>query len=469
MENLNNNEKSKEIKDKTINAQNEEILVNFEFNKIFNSKIIEKNAFLTNYPYSIKNISTIKKDNQGSFWNNSRERSECYLEYLEDLEPYRNEEITDEEIKIKNIYKSTKKYDDIYQFKKYIKVGKTHICHFQIRKNILHNNKYLIYNKKFSIEIYDLIKNKRQTLIGIDDDLFDGIICFDVYHNNEQFLICYGNDKGNCDIFSVKQNDFIECLESKTNNIPKFSKNLSLSVSENINNDTNSLNTSSNLDESNSADLFINYVKFISPNDLLTTSNDCYFKIIDLNKNTEKHKYKNNFAINHCDIGNDKNTLLCIGDSKLINIVDLRSNKNINTLNEHYDYGIVIKFNPYNNTYFASGNQDSGCKIWDIRNLNNGSVLTSWGINDCIGDLDWIDSRTLCFMENSFFSHIFDIKSNKIQDLMFFGYGNGVVHDKLNNNIYINVFKGNEDDTGGILIYEMLNNKVMNSFNNINL
>ena len=63
MKNLNNNEKSKEIKDKTINVQNEEILTNFEYYKIFNSKIIDKNSFLTNYPYSIKNISTIKKDN----------------------------------------------------------------------------------------------------------------------------------------------------------------------------------------------------------------------------------------------------------------------------------------------------------------------------------------------------------------------------------------------------------------------
>ena len=471
MENINNKERKDEIKDNTIKIQNEEILTSFEFNNIFNSKITEKNLFLTNYPYSIKNISRIIKDNQGSFWNKSRERSECFLEYREDFESYRCEEITDEEIKIKKLYKSIKKYDDIYQFKKYIKVGKTHICHFQIRKNILHNNKYLIYNKKYSIEIYDLIKDKRQTLIGIDEDVFEGIICFDVYHNDEQFLICYGNDKGNCDIYSVKQNDFIECLESKNNNIPKFSKNLSLSVSENLNNhnDNISLNSSSNLDDSNNASLFINYVKFISNNDLITTSNDCYFKIIDLNKNIEKQKYKNNFAINHCDINNDNNTLLCIGDSKLINIIDLRSNKNINTLNEHFDYGIVIKFNPYNNIYFASGNQDMGCKIWDIRNLNNGSILTSWGINDCIGDLDWIDSRTLCFMENSFFSHIFDIKSNKIQDLMFYGYGNGVVHDKLNNNIYINVFKGNEDGTGGILVYEMLNNKVMNSFNNINL
>ena len=468
MEKLNNNKKKEEKNNTIFNIQNEEVLTKFEFNN-FCPKIIGKNLFLTNYQYSIKNILRIKQDNQGSFWNNSRERQEVFLDSLKMCEAFRCEKILDEEIKIKKNYKSIKKYDDMYQFKKYIKVGKTHICHFQIRKNILHNNKYLIYNKKFSIEIYDLIKNKRQTLIGIDEDIFDGIICFDVYHNNEQFLICYGNDKGNCDIFSVKQNDFIECLGSRNNNTPKFSKNLSLSVSENINNDNNTLNTRENLDESNSAELFINYVKFISNNDLITTSNDCYFKIIDLNKNIENQKYKNNFPINHCDIDNDKNTLLCIGDSKLINIVDLRSNKNINTLNEHYDYGIVIKFNPYNNIYFASGNQDMGCKIWDIRNLNSGSILTSWGINDCIGDLDWIDSRTLCFMENSFFSHIFDIKSNKIQDLMFYGYGNGVVHDKLNKNLYINIFKGNEDDTGGILIYEILNNKIMNSFNNINL
>ena len=87
-------------------------------------------------------------------------------------------------------------------------------------------------------------------------------------------------------------------------------------------------------------------------------------------------------------------------------------------------------------------------------------MLTSWGINNSIGDLDWIDSSSLCYMENSFFSHIFDIKNNKIQDLIYFGNGNGIVHDKLNDNIYINIANGNEDDSGGILIYENLKNKV---------
>ena len=452
----------KEKKEEIYNDIYNNIQENFIFK--LNNQEIGKNLFLTNYPNSIKNILEIKIDNQGTFWNNTRSRTDCFLDYQNNNEEFRCEVITDKEIELKKQYKSIKKYDEMYQFKKYIKVGKTHICHFQIRKNLLFNQKYLIYNKKYSLEIYDIIKNKKQSLIKIDEDKIDDIICFDVFNDNEQFLISFGNGKGNCDIISVKKKDFIECIESKSSMIPKNSNTLNFIASEKIlNNDI-----INNDDEEERAILFINLVKFISNEKLITTSNDCYFKINDLNKIKTEQKYKNDFAVNHCDINKDKNTLLCIGDSKSINIVDLRSNKNIITLNEHFDYGIVIKYNPYDNTYFASGNQDLGCKIWDIRNLNKGSVITSWGINDNIGDLDWIDSRNVCYMENSFFSHILDIKSNKIQDLYFYGFGNGVAHDKLNKNLYINIFKGNEDGTGGILCYEMLDNKVINSFNNIN-
>ena len=255
-------------------------------------------------------------------------------------------------------------------------------------------------------------------------------------------------------------------MESKSSYlVPNHKKNISLLTAERLLHN-NAFNNTGDYEE---VDLFINYVKFISDNKLLTTSNDCFFKINDLNKNISEQKYKNEFPINHCDLNNDKNLLLCIGDSISINIVDLKSNKKIYTLDEHFDYGLVIKFNPYNNSYFASGNQDNGCKIWDIRMLNKGSFLTSWGLHDSIGDLDWINSNTLCYMENSFFSHIFDIKNNKIQDLVYYGKGNGVVHDKLNDDLYINVYNGNQDDSSGILCYETLKNKVFNSFNNINL
>ncbi len=444
--------------------QNEELLTDFEFK--LNFKNIYKNNFLTNFPNSIKNIITIKQDNQGCYWNNLRSRSNTLSSLLNFSEGFRCVEIENKEKELKQIYKSIKKYDDMYQFKNCIKVGTTYIFHFQIRKNILQKNNYLIYNKKYSIEIYDTIKNKKQTLINFDDSQLERFICYDVYLDDEKILTCIGNNTGDCNIFSVKENDFISCMESKSSYlVPNHKKNISLLTAERLLHN-NAFNNTGDYEE---VDLFINYVKFISDNKLLTTSNDCFFKINDLNKNISEQKYKNEFPINHCDLNNDKNLLLCIGDSISINIVDLKSNKKIYTLDEHFDYGLVIKFNPYNNSYFASGNQDNGCKIWDIRMLNKGSFLTSWGLHDSIGDLDWINSNTLCYMENSFFSHIFDIKNNKIQDLVYYGKGNGVVHDKLNDDLYINVYNGNQDDSSGILCYETLKNKVFNSFNNINL
>ena len=463
---MKNKDYNKEIKaPNKLDIINEEIIDNFDFK--LNPNYIHKNIFLTKFPNSIKNIIKIKQDNQNTFWNYSIDRLSTILRIMKNERAFRCEKILDKELKIKEIYKSLKKYDDLYQYKKYINLGKTSICHFQIRKNLLQNKNYLIYNKKYNIEIYDIINDKRQSLMSLDESILDKMICFDCYKNNDKFLICFGKDDGYCDIFSIKTKDFNECFKLKNcNKIPKFNKDLNLLVtSEKLIN-----NPSINYDDDEErAQLFVNYVKFISENKLLTTGNDCQFKINDLNKNISEQKYENDFPINHCDLNNDKNILLCVGDSKNINIIDLKSNKIINNLKEHFDYGMVIKFNPYDNNYFASGNQDLGCKIWDIRMLNKGSILTSWGIKDSIGDLDWINSDCLCYMENSFFSHILDIKFNKIQDLTFFGFGNGVVHNKFNDDIYINIFQGNEDDTGGILCYETLKNKVINSFNNINL
>ena len=451
------NENSDSLPDKN------EVIINFDYKSEHN--YIPKNLFLTSFPDSIKNIISINQDNQGSFWNASYDRGQSFLNNKRYNQPFRCEEISSKELDLKKNYYANRKMDEMYQFKKYIKTGMTHIFHFQIRKNLLQDKQYLIYIKEYSLEIYDVIKNKRQSLLSMNETFNDNIICFDVYQNDDKFLAFFGKDNGFVDVFTVKKNDFLQCLEMRDSNIiPNFKKDLSIVASEILLNDINFNNN----DEDN-ADLFINYVKYFSQNKLITTSNDKNFKIIDIDKNVTEQKYKNDFPINHCDLNDNKNILLCIGDSEAINLVDLKSNKIINSLNENFDYGIVIKFNPYNNTYFASGNQDFGCKIWDTRMLDKGSVSTSWGLCDNIGDLDWIDSDSLCYMENSFFSHILNFKTNKIQDLAFFKFGNGIVHDKINNDIYLNAYKVNEDNPCGILCFEALKNKVYNSFNNINL
>lgn len=452
--------KINDIKDKdSFSQSNLEELLNISKMKT-NDLLIDKSLFITDYPISIRNISYIKQDNIGNrygplFKYNSHFNSFQYP--LNNHEPIREAPPKNEELKERKEYYINRKIDNFYQFNKYIKIGTTHICHPQVRKNILQNNQFIIYNKKYSLEVFDIIKNKMQSLIQFDENQSEGIICFDVFFSEDKIFACLGKTDGNCDIFLIKESDFKECLKIKNfNQIPKFQKILSLLTAEKNNNFYKK-------DYDEEIDTFINYVKFLSKDKLISTSNDCYFKITDLAKEKVINTYKNNTPINHCDINIDKNILLCIGDSKFIDIVDLKQNKQIEKLGEHYDFGIVIKFNPYDNNYFASGNQDFGCKIWDIRNLGKGSINSSWGDYDGTGDLDWINERSLCFMENIFLSHIFDIKDNTIQNLCYFGYGNGVVHDRLNDKIYINIVEG---DQGGILCYEPLSNKVINSYNN---
>ena len=104
---------------------NEEILTDFEYTS--NHHFINKNSFLTNFPNSIKNILAIRQDNQGVLWNNRINRSNNFISYLNGFEAYRCEPIEEIEKNLKKIYKKSKKFDDIYQFKYYLQVGKTYM------------------------------------------------------------------------------------------------------------------------------------------------------------------------------------------------------------------------------------------------------------------------------------------------------------------------------------------------------
>ena len=122
--------KEKETETIIENKISNEIEVEEYFDFKINNQEIFKNSFITNYQNSVNNISGIRTDNQGFFWNNQNSRNNCFLSNISNNEAFRCEEISEDEIELKNTYKAIKKYDEIYQFKKYIKVRKNHICHF---------------------------------------------------------------------------------------------------------------------------------------------------------------------------------------------------------------------------------------------------------------------------------------------------------------------------------------------------
>ena len=140
-----------------------EVIIKFDYKSPHS--YIPKNLFLTSFPNSIKNILNINQDNQGNYWNVSYDRGQSFIRNKRYNEPFRCEEISSKELDLKKNYYTTRKMDEMYQFKKYIKTGQTHIFHFQIRKNLLKDKQYLIYIKEYSLEIYDIIKKKKTIFI----------------------------------------------------------------------------------------------------------------------------------------------------------------------------------------------------------------------------------------------------------------------------------------------------------------
>ena len=382
-----------------------------------------------------KNYLNIKYDNQGNMWMRGGR-----LGILKSFEirhkSFRNIEIISEkEENERNQFLSSIKKEHYYQFNTCYNDLPISILHFQLRKNLRQLKNELFYSKKFGVESFDLITHKKQTIYYFGErSSGTEIIEFDIKQIERDYLIVLGRVDSVLQISKINYDDYAkEKRKKQVNNTPPFASTV-------------------NITYPGEKDL-VNYVKFISNNRLFTTSNDCSFRIHDLNdSNKVTYQIKNDSPINHCDFLEDKNLLICVGDSIYTDIFDIRERKKIHHLNENYDFGVAVRSNPYNNNLFATGNQDQSCKIWDIRNLNK-SLYTLYGKIEAIGDLAWIDKSKVCYGEDALYFYIYDMFDNKQQNFTYLGYLNGIVHDKKRDMIYI---AAQTDNSGGILCYEKI-------------
>lgn len=369
------------------------------------------------------------------------------------------------EVNFRNNFHSTKQTDIFYQFKTFYKSLPIKITHFQVRKNFyLLDSKELIYPKKMGIESFNIVTNKKQTLCllnSIDDNPeHNYMICFDAVKNSHgDYIICIGKSDGSVKLFKVPYEEINRLKEYKNDIIPKFDLFLTKIISDGTN-----------------EEVFTNYVRFINNgNELVTTGNDGYIRIFDLNKNfNKKNEYKVNFPVNHCDMNFSENILGCIGDSRDVELLDTKSKMKINQFVAHNDYGVVLKFQPESDNIFATGNQDYSCKLWDLRkinyeNQNNNStancVKTLCGHFDSIGDLSFVKNKFLIYCENTDYVHCYNIQNNTIQTLSYLGNFAGLAVNDRNQNFYIGT---EETSYSGILAYEKIRNN-LNCLNNLNL
>lgn len=111
-----------------------------------------------------------------------------------------------------------------------------------------------------------------------------------------------------------------------------------------------------------------------------------------------------------------------LGDSPECLLADTGSGKVIHGLEGHLDYSFSSAWHP-NGQILATGNQDTTCRLWDVRNMSQ-SLKVLKGNMGAIRALRFTsDGRFLAMAEPADFVHLFDTEAgySHCQEIDLFG------------------------------------------------
>lgn len=128
------------------------------------------------------------------------------------------------------------------------------------------------------------------------------------------------------------------------------------------------------------------------------------------------------WSVNNASVSPDSKLMAVLGDSADCLVSESYTGKVIGTLKGHSDYSFASAWHP-DGRILATGNQDTTCRLWDIRNMSQ-SLEVLKGNMGAVRALKFTSDG--CFMamaEPADFVHIFDTKSGyeKAQEIDLFG------------------------------------------------
>ncbi|KAH7282692.1 hypothetical protein KP509_35G044000 [Ceratopteris richardii] len=155
---------------------------------------------------------------------------------------------------------------------------------------------------------------------------------------------------------------------------------------------------------------------------VMTSNNDSIVRVFDVEKFEVLQKFNFFWPVNHTSVSPDNRFIVVVGDNADGFLADAQSGKILETLRGHVDYCFASAWHP-NGHIFATGNQDTSCRLWDVRNLSS-SIAVLKGRIGAIRSLRFSsDGRFLAMAEPADFVHVFDVYQDfrKSQEIDMFG------------------------------------------------
>lgn len=151
-------------------------------------------------------------------------------------------------------------------------------------------------------------------------------------------------------------------------------------------------------------------------------NNDCYVRIFDANYFTMLKRLLFPWSVNNTSVSPDGKLIAVLGDSTDCLIADTQSGKTIGHLKGHLDYSFSSAWHPDGNI-LATGNQDTTCRLWDVRKLSESLTVLKGRMGSIRGIKFSTDGRFMAMAEPADFVHVFDVGADyrKAQEIDLFG------------------------------------------------
>ncbi|XP_057818308.1 uncharacterized WD repeat-containing protein C2A9.03 [Cryptomeria japonica] len=173
---------------------------------------------------------------------------------------------------------------------------------------------------------------------------------------------------------------------------------------------------------------------------LMTSNNDSVVRVFDVETFSMLRHNCFPWAVNHTSISPDKTLVVVVGDHTDGLLVNRQTGKVVANLRGHLDYSFASAWHP-EGRYFATGNQDMTCRIWDVRNLSTSLTVLKGNIGAVRSLRFTSDGSFLAMAEPADFVHVFDVKHNydRCQEIDLFGEISGISFSPDTESLFIGV------------------------------
>ncbi|RWR93009.1 hypothetical protein CKAN_02223900 [Cinnamomum micranthum f. kanehirae] len=154
----------------------------------------------------------------------------------------------------------------------------------------------------------------------------------------------------------------------------------------------------------------------------MTANNDSHVRTFDTEMFSLINRLTFPWSVNNTSVSPDGKLLAVLGDSADCLIADAQSGKMVGTLKGHLDYSFASAWHP-DGRILATGNQDTTCRLWDLRNLSESLAVLKGRMGSIRGIKFSSDGRFMAMAEPADFVHVYDTQSDyrKAQEIDLFG------------------------------------------------